>query len=158
MSTDQRESPTCLAATGGHGLYLRGLGGLLMVGCSRSAPADESMKAESTAAAAGKHYARIVRAFAIDGDVAVGAGRKKGFGANALTVRGKIFALLSSRGHFVVKLPRDRVDALVAAGRGGRFDPGHGRLMKEWLDVAPGAQADWLALAREARAFVAGRA
>jgi hypothetical protein len=129
-----------------------------MVGAGRRNSAAESMKAESTPVAADKHYARIVRAFATDRDVAVGAGRKKGFGAGALAVRGKIFALLSSRGHFVVKLPRDRVDALVAAGRGARFDPGHCRLMKEWLDVAPGAEPDWLALAREARAFVAGRA
>jgi hypothetical protein len=32
-----------------------------------------------------------------------------------------------------VKLPRERVDELVEAGAGHRFDPGHGRLMKEWV-------------------------
>jgi len=54
-----------------------------------------------------------------------------------------------------VKLPRARVDTLVAAKQGERFDPGHGRLMKEWVVVEPGA-GDWLALAKEARAFVGG--
>ena len=37
---------------------------------------------------------------------------------------------------------------------GGRpFDPGHGRLMKEWVEL-DGAEASWIGLAREARAFV----
>ena len=57
----------------------------------------------------------------------------------------------------VVKLDRRRVDALVAAGDGERFDPGHRRLMKEWLAVGSEADAVWLALATEAEAFVAGR-
>jgi hypothetical protein len=50
------------------------------------------------------------------------------------------------------------VDALIAAGDGERFDPRRdGRLMKEWLVVAPSAEARWLALAREALAFVGAR-
>jgi len=48
------------------------------------------------------------------------------------------------------------VDALVAAGTGARFDPRHdGRLMKEWLSIDPASDLDWLALAQEAREFVA---
>jgi hypothetical protein len=46
------------------------------------------------------------------------------------------------------------VEALIASGDGTRFDPGHGRHMKEWLAVAPTSEADWLPLAREAMAFV----
>jgi hypothetical protein len=62
----------------------------------------------------------------------------KGFGASALKVHGKIFAMLSSRGQFVVKLPRPHLDLLAAAGSGERFDPGHGRTMnKEWLALGP---------------------
>jgi hypothetical protein len=102
-------------------------------------------------------YGNVVRAFADDARVAVGAGRKKGFGARALTVNGKIFAMLSSHGRFVVKLPRARVDELVAAKQGTRFDPGRGRLMKEWLEVRPGCEDQWLKLAREGRAFVEAR-
>ena len=116
------------------------------------------MKPESVTPAPEECFKKVVRAFAAHPGVTVGAGRKKGFGASALSTRAKIFAMLSSRNRFVVKLPKMRVDALVAAGRGGPFDPGHGRLMKEWLEVAPGYEADWLALAREAQRFVSTRA
>ena len=81
----------------------------------------------------------------------------KGFGSDALKVGGRIFALLSSRGEFVVKLPRRRVDELIASGDGHRFDPGHGRLMKEWLALRPSAATDWIQLAREALAFVSAQ-
>jgi hypothetical protein len=53
----------------------------------------------------------------------------RGFGTNGLKVHNRIFAMLV-RGKLVVKLPRQRVDALVASGDGVRFDPGLGRLMK----------------------------
>jgi hypothetical protein len=65
--------------------------------------------------------------------------------------------MLSSRGQFVVKLPRRRVDELVAAGDGDRFDPGHGRLMREWLALGPGSSLDWVGLASEAMEFVGSR-
>jgi hypothetical protein len=78
------------------------------------------------------------------------------FGSNALKVNGKIFTMMS-QGTLVVKLPRGRVDELVAAGSGHRFDPGHGRLMKEWLAVSAPTRL-WIALVREAHDFVAGGA
>jgi hypothetical protein len=67
----------------------------------------------------------------------------------------KIFAMMSSRGNFVVKLPKERVSELVGAGRGEYFDPGRGKLMKEWLVV--GGRMNWRELAAEALAFVGGR-
>ena len=81
---------------------------------------------------------------------------KKRFGSQALKISNKIFAMLAG-GRFVVKLPRQRVDALVASGDGERFDPGHGRPMKEWVVVGPSLQRDWLPLAREAMAFVGSK-
>jgi hypothetical protein len=60
-----------------------------------------------------------------------------------------------SRGE-LVKLPRERVDELIAAGTGTRFDPGHGRRMKERVSVAPAHGRSWPKLAQEARDFVAG--
>ena len=78
---------------------------------------------------------------------------KKGFGSSALKVNDKIFAVLVGN-NLVVKLARQRVDALIAAGVGERFDPGHGRLMKEWLTVPPTSDEAWLPLAHEAMAFV----
>ena len=78
----------------------------------------------------------------------------KGFGSSSLKVNGRIFAMLSSRGEFVVKLPRQRVDALVASGEGANYDGGKGRAMKEWLALKADSTLDWSALADEALAFV----
>jgi hypothetical protein len=54
-----------------------------------------------------------------------------------LKVNRKIFAMFG-KNRFVIKLPRKRVDELVDADQGERFDPGHGRLMKEWTVVGSG--------------------
>ncbi|MBS2963186.1 hypothetical protein KGA66_09025 [Actinocrinis puniceicyclus] len=75
------------------------------------------------------------------------------FGANALKTGGKIFAMLV-RGSLVLKLPRGRVDALVDAGEGTRFDPRGGRPMTEWLVLDPGSTLDWSPLADEAMQYV----
>ena len=69
-----------------------------------------------------------------------------------LKVNGKIFAMFGRR-QFVTKLPEARVEALVSAGDGKRFDPGQGRQMKEWV-VVPDGKADWVKLAKEAYQFV----
>lgn len=58
--------------------------------------------------------------------------------------------MLSCKGEFVVKLPRNRVDALVTARIGDRFDGGRGRAIKEWLVVRECTHRLWLQLAREA--------
>ena len=39
-------------------------------------------------------------------------------------------------------------DEIVDAGCGEHFDPGHGKLMKEWVSV-PSGKTSWLELARE---------
>ena len=101
-------------------------------------------------AKAEESFARVTRAFADDKEVSFG----RLFASDGLKVHNKIFAMLV-RGSLVVKLPKARVDALIAAKQGDRFDPGHGRLMKEWVVIEPGA-GDWLALAKEARRFVGG--
>jgi hypothetical protein len=108
---------------------------------------------KSTPAALDPAYARVVNAFARDKAVTLPS-PGKGFGSGGLKVGGKLFAMMSSKGNFVVKLPKERVDALVAADKGAYFDPGHGRLMKEWLEMKSG-QAQWIKLAKEAREFVA---
>ncbi|HWD04131.1 MAG TPA: hypothetical protein VG674_16960 [Amycolatopsis sp.] len=79
-----------------------------------------------------------------------------GFGSRALRVDKRIFAMCV-RGQLVVKLPKARVDELVAEGWGVRFDANKGTPMKEWLTVAEDAPLDWVALAREALAFVGRR-
>src|SRR5215471_15783760 len=73
----------------------------------------------------------VVSAFAKDRDVS----RKKMFSSSSvLSVKGKIFAMLV-KDRFVAKLPKTRVDQLVAGGQGDYFDPGHGRSMKEWVSL-----------------------
>jgi hypothetical protein len=75
-----------------------------------------------------------------------------GFGRGALRYRRKIFAMFV-RGQLVLKLPRSRVDELVGAGHGARFDANKGTPMKEWFALAPDSALPWLALASEALAF-----
>jgi len=99
-----------------------------------------------------ERYAAIVKAFAGRRGVSAESGR--GFGSSALKIDNRIFAMLASGDQFVVKLPRQRVDALVAAGEGKQFEPRRdGRLMKEWLVVGRGLEARWLSLAQEAFEF-----
>ena len=107
------------------------------------------------ASAAQDRYDAIVDALLTEPDVTFGP-PGSGFGSSALKVHNKIFAMLFS-GKFVVKLPRQRVDQLVDAGDGQRFDPGQGRQMKEWLSIDSAADLDWLSLAREAQTFVASQ-
>jgi hypothetical protein len=81
-------------------------------------------------------------------------GASNKFGSNALKVNGKIFAMLV-RGRLVVKLSKDRAGDLVKSGDGAHFDPGHGRLMKQWIVIENDALS-WIDLVREAHAFTAG--
>lgn len=97
--------------------------------------------------------ALVEQLLAVPGVTPPGPGR--GFGSHALRFDNKIFAMLV-RGRLVVKLPKARVDALVAAGEGIRFDANKGTPMREWLCLAPESRLDWPALADEALDF-AGR-
>jgi len=72
-----------------------------------------------------------------------------GFGRSALRFQGKIFAM-HVRGALVLKLPADRVEALVRAGEGVPFDANKGTPMREWLSLDPRSALPWLPLATEA--------
>ena len=77
----------------------------------------------------------------------------KGFGSTALKVNGRIFAMLSSRGEIVVRLPADRVRELVREGRTRPFTAGRDRKLKEWVIVSGRSMPE---LAQEAYSFVRG--
>jgi TfoX/Sxy family transcriptional regulator of competence genes len=109
-------------------------------------PRDMQLGAE----AVDPRFAPVIAAFARDALVT----RGKMFGSIGLKVNGKVFAILV-KGKFVAKLARNRVDAIVAAGSGEYFDPGHGRPSKGWVSVA-GEQPPWVELAEEAYRFVKG--
>ncbi len=98
---------------------------------------------------AADRFDRVVAAFEGDRDVATG----RMFGSLGLKTSGKTFAMLVNR-RLVVKLPRERVAELADAGVGEPFDPGHGRLMREWAAIGADADVDWLELTRDARTFV----
>jgi hypothetical protein len=83
-------------------------------------------------------------------------GAKRAFGSTSLKTDGRIFAMLVND-HLVVKVPAARVQALVDDGAGERFDPGHGRIQKEWVVVADDEAEVWRALATEAERFVSRR-
>ncbi len=83
-----------------------------------------------------ERFAAMVAATAGDPDVQPpdSAGGRR-FGSETLRVGGSIVAMLV-QGRVVLKLPRDRVDALIAAGDGEPFDNGRGRPMREWVALA----------------------
>ena len=97
-------------------------------------------------------FERVAAQFSRDPRVTRGG---KGFGGTGLKVDGKLFALVSSRDQFVVKLPKARVEALVKTPNYEYFDTGKGRLMREWVATSV-VDDTWPALAREARRFVGG--
>jgi hypothetical protein len=73
------------------------------------------------------------------------------FGSRALRADGAAFAMVV-HGALVLKLPADRVAALLADGRGGPFG-GRGRPYPELVGLADGEPDTDLPLAREALAF-----
>jgi TfoX/Sxy family transcriptional regulator of competence genes len=108
----------------------------------------KTVKKTSKAEQVDPGFAKVVETFAKVRGVTYG----KMFASMGLKVNGKIFAM-HAKGKFVAKLPADRVDELVRTGKGEYFDPGHGRLMKEWVAIK-GGPASWIDLAREAHSFV----
>jgi hypothetical protein len=84
-----------------------------------------------------------------------GASAPRGFGSAALTVEGRIFAMVVGGG-LVLKLPRHRVEGLITAGTGLPFAAANGTPMKEWVALDHGTPESDLALAEEALAFVRG--
>jgi hypothetical protein len=96
----------------------------------------------------------VAEFLAIDG--VTPPGESAGFGSGALRINGKIFAMFV-RDRLVVKLPKGRVDELVAAGEGDRFDANKGTPMKEWFSLDPASRLAWRPLSDEAFAFVSRR-
>jgi hypothetical protein len=109
---------------------------------------------EDPAATAEQQFERLAARILDEAAVTQGTG----FGSSpGLRINGKIFAMLV-KDELVVKLPRARVDELVAAAAAGRFDPGHGRVMKEWATVPFDGTEDWERLAGEALQYVGSAA
>ena len=114
--------------------------------------------AEPSGPAATARWERLVEEMLAGGTATYGNqdGPKRAFGSTSLKTDGKIFAMLV-KDRLVVKLSSVRVEELVEGGLGERFDPGHGRIQKEWLNVGGSDPDQWRDLALESEAFVAKR-
>jgi hypothetical protein len=123
------------------------------VGAANDASPDDATSDDATA-----RWEALVATMLAEGSATYGneAGPRRAFGSTSLKTEGKIFAMLV-KGGLVVKLSVARVEELVADGTGERFDPGHGRIQKEWLAVRGSDPERWHALATESEAFVAKR-
>jgi hypothetical protein len=115
----------------------------------KSAPQQRELDKKPGLAQRTPEFSKVVSCFADHRDVRFG---RMFSSSSVLNVNGKIFAMCR-KGELVVKLPKERVDELVAERKGVRFDPGRGRIMKEWIVIAS-KKEDWLRLAKEAYGFV----
>lgn len=88
---------------------------------------------------------------AFNGDPSVAPAKM--FGADGLKVNGKFFATFF-KGAFVIKLPKERVEELAKTGKGEYFDPGMGKVMKEWVAIDASVSNEWVGLAKESKEFV----
>src|SRR5687768_4983962 len=78
-------------------------------------------------------------------------------GFPCLRVDGKFFASLGLDHALIVKLPRERVTALIASGDGQPFAPA-GRVFREWASISQPDAGLWRAFLEEAKAFVSASA
>ena len=100
----------------------------------------------------GDRFAQLRQRFAARPLVTEGTG----FGhSSGLRVAGRIFVIFREN-EVTVKLPMARVDELVGRGVGARFQPGHARVMRQWLTVPSAHAGAWEDLAEEAFDFVVG--
>lgn len=94
-------------------------------------------------------FALVEKTLLEEPGTAAGTGFGRGPG---VTVGGKIAAMLVG-GRLVVKLPRERCEAVVVGGNAEPLSMGR-RTMREWVAVGVEREVEWLQLAREALAFV----
>jgi hypothetical protein len=85
-----------------------------------------------------------------------GVTRSTMMGYPCLRANGAFFACVErATGHLIVKLPAQRVSALIAAGQALPFAPS-GRTFREWAAFPVADPAEWRALLAEARDFTSG--
>ncbi len=100
-----------------------------------------------TATEAENAYAEIVEHLTRSSEVE----EMRMMGGRSLKHKGKMFAGIRGD-RLLVKLGKERVEALIADGRGTGFEPSGGRQrpMQDWVLVS-GPVGDWETLAAEAR-------
>ena len=84
----------------------------------------------------------------------LGVTHAKMFGVSGIKIGGKMFAM-SVKGELIVKLPKGRVDSLLASKKGKHFYHLFDKnlVMKEWVAIGQKNKRDWNKLAQEAKDF-----
>ena len=70
----------------------------------------------------------------------------------SLKIKKKMFVMLN-KGNYVVKLPKERVEELISSGEGLPYDPGNGKIMKEWVIIPKEHSDKWIDYASEGKRF-----
>ena len=70
----------------------------------------------------------------------------------SLKIRKKMFAFYG-KGKLVVKLPKERVEELLNSKQGLPYDPGNGKIMKEWVKIPEERSEKWKDYILEAKQF-----
>ncbi len=70
----------------------------------------------------------------------------------SLKIRKKMFAFFG-KGYIVLKLPKERVEELLNSAEGLPYDPGNGKIMKEWVIISVQQSDKWISLSKEAMSF-----
>jgi hypothetical protein len=71
----------------------------------------------------------------------------------SLKIKRKMFAFPAKDGNLTVKLPKERVTELLTSGEGLPYDPGNGKIMKEWVIIPLKYSDKWMDYAKEAMKF-----
>jgi hypothetical protein len=70
----------------------------------------------------------------------------------SLKTKKKMFVMLS-KGKFVLKLPKERVEELITSGIGLPYDAGTGKPLKEWVILPIDYRDNWIGYTLEAKKF-----
>jgi hypothetical protein len=70
----------------------------------------------------------------------------------ALKIKRKMFVFLNKE-NITVKLPKERVTELLESGEGLPYDPGNGKIMKEWVTIPLKDSSKWIAYVKEGMKF-----
>ena len=70
----------------------------------------------------------------------------------SLKIKRKMFAFPNEE-NIVVKLPKERVTELLNSGEGLPYDPGNGKIMKEWVIIPLKSSDKWTDYVKEGMKF-----
>ena len=70
----------------------------------------------------------------------------------SLKIRKKMFAFPQEK-NIILKLPKERVTEFLNSGEGLPYDPGNGKIMKEWVIIPEKLSDKWFELTEEAKEF-----